>query len=131
MGVVLQEHLPVKKIQPAIRQRPEGRKVAVHLLAVLDIRIAEPRPRDAVFEICKHLKIELKEATITRDELYLADEIFLTGTAAEITPIREIDHRIIGNGKKGKITAKIQKTFFETVAGKVPKFKKWLTSVPL
>jgi len=87
--------------------------------------------RDAVFEICKHLKIELAEATITRDELYLADEIFLTGTAAEITPIREVDHRTIGNGKKGKVTAKIQKTFFDIVAGKLPKFKKWLTNVPL
>jgi len=87
--------------------------------------------RDTVFEICKHFKIDLEEATLTRDELYLADEIFLTGTAAEITPVREVDHCTIGNGKKGRVTAKIQRTFFDIVAGKRPKFKKWLTSVPL
>ena len=85
--------------------------------------------RDAVFDICKELNIPLKEETLTRDELYLADEIFLTGTAAEITPIREIDNRIIGNGSKGDTTDRIQKTFFDTVAGKTPKFKHWLTEV--
>ena len=66
---------------------------------------------------------------MTRDELYLADELFLTGTAAEITPIRELDTRTIGNGKKGKITEQIQKNFFEIVRGKNQKFKKWLTEV--
>jgi branched-chain amino acid aminotransferase len=66
---------------------------------------------------------------MTRDELYLSDEIFLTGTAAEITPVREVDKRIIGNGKKGKITDMVQKTFFEIVRGKNPKYKKWLTEV--
>jgi branched-chain amino acid aminotransferase len=85
--------------------------------------------RDAVFGICQELDIPLKEETLTRDELYLADEIFLTGTAAEITPIREIDNRIIGNGSKGDTTDRIQKTFFDTVAGKSPKFKHWLTEV--
>ena len=85
--------------------------------------------RDSVFEICKHLKIELEESILTRDELYIADEIFLTGTAAEITPVREVDNRQIGSGKKGKITSQIQKVFFDTVAGKVPKYKKWLTEI--
>ena len=85
--------------------------------------------RDAVFDICKELNIPLKEETLTRDELYLADEIFLTGTAAEITPIREIDNRIIGNGSKGETTDRIQKSFFDIVAGKSPKFKYWLTEV--
>jgi len=85
--------------------------------------------RDAVFDICKELNIPLKEETLTRDELYLADEIFLTGTAAEITPIREIDNRQIGNGSKGDITDRIQKSFFDIVAGKSPKFKHWLTKV--
>ena len=85
--------------------------------------------RDSVFEICKHLKVEAEEGFITRDELYIADEVFLTGTAAEITPIREIDNRKIGNGKRGKITARIQKIFFEIVRGNHIKFKKWLTEV--
>jgi len=85
--------------------------------------------RDAVFGFCKELDIPLKEETLTRDELYLADEIFLTGTAAEITPIREIDNREIGNGAKGEITDRIQKVFFDTVAGKNPTFRHWLTEV--
>ncbi len=85
--------------------------------------------RDAVFAICQELNIPLRESTMTRDELYLADEIFLTGTAAEITPIREVDNRIIGNGAKGDTTDRIQKTFFDTVAGKNSKFKHWLTEV--
>jgi len=66
---------------------------------------------------------------LTRDVLYLADEIFLTGTAAEITPIREVDNRIIGNGSKGDTTDRIQKTFFDIVAGKNSKFQHWLTEV--
>ncbi len=66
---------------------------------------------------------------MTRDELYIADEVFLTGTAAEITPVREIDGRTIGNGKRGKVTASIQKMFFEIVRGKHTKFKKWLAEV--
>jgi len=66
---------------------------------------------------------------MTRDELYLSDEIFLTGTAAEITPVREVDKRTIGNGKKGKITSMVQKQFFEIVRGKNSKYKKWLTEV--
>jgi branched-chain amino acid aminotransferase len=85
--------------------------------------------RDSVFDIAKHLKIEIEEGFITRDELYIADEVFLTGTAAEITPVREIDNRTIGNGKRGKITTNIQKMFFKIVQGKHTKFKKWLTEV--
>ena len=85
--------------------------------------------RDSVFDICKHLKIKVEEGYITRDELYIADEVFLTGTAAEITPVREIDNRTIGNGKRGKTTARIQKMFFEIVRGNHTKFKKWLTEV--
>jgi len=85
--------------------------------------------RDSVFDICKHLKIEVEEGYITRDELYIADEVFLTGTAAEITPVREIDNRTIGNGKRGKATARIQKMFFEIVRGSHAKFKKWLVEV--
>jgi len=85
--------------------------------------------RDTVFGICEELNIPLKEETLTRDVLYLADEIFLTGTAAEITPIREVDNRIIGNGSKGDTTDRIQKTFFDIVASKNSKFQHWLTEV--
>lgn len=85
--------------------------------------------RDAVFGICNELNIRLKEETLTRDILYLADEIFLTGTAAEITPIREVDNRTIGTGTKGDTTDRIQKAFFDIVGGKSPKFKHWLTEV--
>ena len=85
--------------------------------------------RDSVFGIAKHLKIEVEEGRVTRDELYIADEVFLTGTAAEITPVREIDNRTIGNGKRGKTTTRIQKMFFEIVHGSHAKFKKWLSEV--
>ena len=85
--------------------------------------------RDSVFGIAKHLKIEVEEGRVTRDELYIADEVFLTGTAAEITPVREIDNRTIGNGKRGKATTRIQKMFFEIVHGSHAKFKKWLSEV--
>jgi len=85
--------------------------------------------RDAVIEICKDMNIPLEERCITRDELYLADEIFLTGTAAEITPVREVDNRVIGAGKKGDMTDRIQQAFFDIVRGENPKFEKWLTEV--
>ena len=85
--------------------------------------------RDSVFDIAKHLKIEVEEGRVTRDELYIADEVFLTGTAAEITPVREIDNRTIGNGKRGKTTTRVQKMFFEIVQGNHPKFNKWLSEV--
>ena len=85
--------------------------------------------RDSVFDIAKHFKIKVEEGHVTRDELYLADEVFLTGTAAEITPVREIDNRTIGNGKRGKSTASIQKMFFEIVHGNHTKFNKWLCEV--
>ena len=85
--------------------------------------------RDSVFGIAKHLKIEVEEGRVTRDELYIADEVFLTGTAAEITPVREIDNRTIGNGKRGKTTTRIQKMFFEIVHGSHKKFNKWLSEV--
>ena len=85
--------------------------------------------RDSVFDIAKHFKIKVEEGRVTRDELYLADEVFLTGTAAEITPVREIDNRTIGNGKRGKTTTRIQKMFFEIVHGNHTKFNKWLSEV--
>ena len=85
--------------------------------------------RESVMQIAKDLGYEVKEKRITRDEIYSADEAFFTGTAAEVTPIRELDDRTIGDGKRGPITEKIQKTYFDAVYGRNDKYKSWLTYV--
>ncbi|OGL40719.1 MAG: branched chain amino acid aminotransferase [Candidatus Schekmanbacteria bacterium GWA2_38_11] len=85
--------------------------------------------RDSVIQIAKDEGIEVKEALFSRDEVYIADEAFFTGTAAEVTPIREVDNRVIGNGMVGEITKKIQKIFFSIVKGNNKKFSKWLTYI--
>lgn len=85
--------------------------------------------RDAVITVLGDLKIEVVEQKFTRDELYLADECFLTGTAAEITPVREVDDRTIGAGKPGPVTQKVQETFFSIVKGENQKYKDWLDYV--
>ena len=71
--------------------------------------------------------IPISSKRLIRDELFLADELFFTGTAAEITPIRDIDGRLIGSGKRGPITARIQDTFFNAVKGKETQYSHWLT----
>ena len=85
--------------------------------------------RDTVITLAKEMGYEVISRRLTRDDLYIADEAFFSGTAAEITPIRELDGRVIGAGKRGPITAKIQKMFFEVVNGKVKKHKAWLANV--
>ncbi|WP_425219496.1 branched-chain amino acid transaminase [Ralstonia solanacearum] len=87
--------------------------------------------RDAIMTIARDLGIEVREKRITRDEMYCADEAFFTGTAAEVTPIRELDDRVIGAGSRGPITTQLQSTFFGIVNGKSPieKYKAWLTQV--
>ena len=85
--------------------------------------------RDAIMKIADDLNIEVREKRITRDEMYCADEAFFTGTAAEVTPIRELDDRQIGNGGRGPITEKIQNVFFDIVKGKNDKYHSWLTYV--
>jgi len=82
--------------------------------------------RDAVIQIAKAKKIRLLEERFTRDELYTAQEAFFTGTAAELTPIREVDDRTIGAGKPGPITKDLQAAFFDIVKGKNKEFKEWL-----
>ncbi len=82
--------------------------------------------RNSVIQIARARKIPLVEEKFTRDELYTADEAFFTGTAAEITPIREVDDRRIGEGKPGPVTREIQATFFDIVQGKNPEFREWL-----
>ena len=72
-------------------------------------------------------------ATVTRQvdrtELYVADEIFLCGTGAQISPVTSIDHRAIGKGERGPITAKVSQTYFDAVRGKVPQYRSWITPV--
>ena len=91
--------------------------------------ILEGITRDSIMQIAKEVKIPLKEERFTRDEVYIADEAFFTGTAAEITPIREVDGRKIGLGKRGKITEKLQRIFFDIVKGKNKKYESWLTRI--
>ena len=85
--------------------------------------------RDTVLQFAAGIGIPVLERRITRDEVYVADEAFLTGTAAEITPIREFDHRPIGNGARGPITTRLQTMFFDTVNGRDPAHARWLTYV--
>ena len=85
--------------------------------------------RDSVIQICQELGITIKERTIQRAALYVSDEVFFSGTAAEITPIRSVDRIQIGSGERGEITAKIQKVFFEITSGERPAPGPWLTYV--
>ena len=85
--------------------------------------------RASVIEVAKNDGIEVREEFFPRDKLYIADEAFLTGTAAEVTPIRDVDNRVIGGGKPGPITKKLQAKFFDIVKGKEKKYAKWLEYV--
>ncbi len=86
--------------------------------------------RETVMELAQELDIPVREKRLTRDEVYSADEAFFTGTAAEVTPIRELDNRSIGDGKRGPITEKLQKTYFDQVHGRRNAHADWLTLVP-
>ena len=85
--------------------------------------------RNTVFHIAKDMGLEIVQKRITRDEVYIADEAFFTGTAAEVTPIRELDRVEIGAGSRGPITEKIQSAFFDIVNGRNSKYAHWLTPV--
>ncbi len=85
--------------------------------------------RDSVIQLAGDLGLSVEARRITRDDVYLADEAFFTGTAAEVTPIRELDGRAIGAGKRGPITEKLQSMFFDVVNGRNPKYASWLTAV--
>lgn len=85
--------------------------------------------RRTLLAMAKDLGIEVREKRITRDEVYIADEAFFTGTAAEVTPIRELDRRPIGDGKRGPVTTKLQTLFFDIVNGRNPAYLDWLTPV--
>jgi branched-chain amino acid aminotransferase len=85
--------------------------------------------RQTVAVLAGELGYELREKRITRDEVYVADEAFFTGTAAEVTPIRELDNRVIGSGSRGPVTEKLQAAYFDLVHGRLPSHQDWLTPV--
>ena len=95
----------------------------------LDSSILSGITRDSVIKIAKKLNYEIKEMKIPRELIYLADEIFFTGTAAEVTPVRTVDGITIGSGKRGPITEEIQSTFFDIVSGKAEDEFNWLTHI--
>jgi len=108
-----------------------GETIFIHRRGVLKTTpltsILEGITRESIMTIAKDEGIEVREERFTRDEVYIADEAFFTGTAAEITPIRELDERTVGAGKPGPITQKLQSIFFDTVKGKSSKYERWLT----
>jgi len=91
--------------------------------------ILEGLTRNSVIKIARDLGYEVFERSLVRTELYTADEVFFTGSAAEVTPIASVDKRVIGSGKRGPVTTILQSKFFDVVAGKVPEYKNWLHEV--
>jgi branched-chain amino acid aminotransferase len=85
--------------------------------------------RDSVMAILREFGMPIVERPLARDELYVADEVFMVGTAAEVTPVREIDDRVIGIGARGPVTARVQSRYFEVVRGTNPPDAKWLAKV--
>ena len=110
-----------------------------NIFIVKDGKIYEPQLTSALTGITRATVIELAEGLgykvsslpMTRDDIYIADEAFFTGTAAEVTPIRELDGRQIGAGRAGPVTKALQKAFFDVVSGKDKKHRHWLTPVPM
>lgn len=108
-----------------------------NLFVVKDGKIYEPEiasaltgiTRDSVIRIAHEFGLEVQSKRLTRDDIYIADEAFFTGTAAEVTPIRELDNRMIGAGKRGPITEKIQSRFFDIVNGRAPEYEDWLSFI--
>jgi branched-chain amino acid aminotransferase len=85
--------------------------------------------RNSVIAIAREFGYEVEAKRLTRDDIYIADEAFFTGTAAEVTPIRELDNRVIGEGKRGPVTTKLQQRFFDVVNGRAPEYHHWLSKV--
>jgi branched-chain amino acid aminotransferase len=85
--------------------------------------------RESIIQICRDMGLEVVETMATREELYCADEVFMTGTAAEVTPVSEIDYRKIGNGSAGKISLEIRKRYLAAAGGQDAKYDHWLTHI--
>ena len=91
--------------------------------------ILEGITRAGIIEIAAHLRIPVKERQIDRSELYIADEVFLCGTGAQVSPVASVDHRAVGEGRVGPISKQISKTYFDAVRGRLPEFRHWVTPV--
>ncbi|HEX7810803.1 MAG TPA: branched-chain amino acid transaminase [Burkholderiales bacterium] len=108
-----------------------------NLFMIKGDRIVEPElnsaligiTRDSVVQLAADLGYKVEAKRITRDDLYIADEVFFTGTAAEVTPVREVDGRTVGSGKRGPLTEKLQSMFFDVVNGRSEKYRHWLHKV--
>ena len=108
-----------------------------NLFVVKDGKIYEPEiasaltgiTRDSVIQVAREFGLEVQPRRLTRDDIYIADEAFFTGTAAEVTPIRELDNRVIGSGTRGPITEKLQSRFFDIVNGRAPEYEHWLSFI--
>ncbi len=85
--------------------------------------------RDTIITLCREMDLPVREERFTRDHLYLCDEVFIVGTAAEVTPVREIDDRCIGAGRPGPITKRLQDAYFDLVRGKNERHRSWLTMI--
>ncbi|MBU0784687.1 MAG: branched-chain amino acid transaminase [Gammaproteobacteria bacterium] len=85
--------------------------------------------RSTIISLAREMGMEVKSKRLTRDDIYIADECFFTGTAAEVTPVRELDNRTIGAGTRGPITEELQKRYFDVVYGRNSKYEHWLTRV--
>ncbi|MDH3404087.1 MAG: branched-chain amino acid transaminase [Acidobacteriota bacterium] len=93
--------------------------------------VLEGITRESVMQIARDLGYDVQQTIMTRDEMYFADEVFMTGTAAEVTPVREVDDRPVGDGVAGPVTKQIQSTFFQAIRGELPEYRSWLTPVPV
>jgi branched-chain amino acid aminotransferase len=91
--------------------------------------ILEGITRAGILELAKYLDIPVKERSIDRTELYIADEVFLCGTGAQVSPVSSVDHRAVGEGRVGPISKRISKTYFDAVRGRLPAFRHWVTPV--
>jgi branched-chain amino acid aminotransferase len=91
--------------------------------------ILEGITRAGMFEIAEYLDIPIKERQIDRSELYIADEVFLCGTGAQVSPVASVDHRAVGDGRPGPISSRISKTYFDAVRGRLPAFRHWVTPI--
>jgi branched-chain amino acid aminotransferase len=85
--------------------------------------------QSTIFELAREKGIEVVRRNITRDEIYISDEVFLTGTAAEVTPVNSLDHRVIGNGKRGEMTKELQSAYFDVVYGRNKDYEHYLTYI--
>ncbi len=85
--------------------------------------------QSTILEIARDMGIPIERRNITRDEIYIADEVFLTGTAAEVTPVNSLDHRVIGNGRRGPVTENLQSAYFDAVHGRDEKYRHYLTFI--